>query len=66
MSERFEDKAFSSVGIESNRNRSNEFANKETPKPTKPDETQDTEVTREITVRARSVFRLLVVKSVVV
>ena len=50
MSERFEDKAFGSVGIEANRNRSNEFANKETPKPTKPDETQDTEVTREITV----------------
>lgn len=50
MSQRFEDKAFGSVGIEANRNRSNEFLKKDTQKPTKPDETQDTEVTREITV----------------
>jgi len=48
MTERFEDKVLSDRGV--NRNRSNEFANKNTPKPTKPDETQDTEVTREITV----------------
>jgi len=50
MAQRFEDKAFGSVGIEANRNRSNEFADKKTPKPTKPDETQDLEVTRKITV----------------
>ena len=50
MAKKFEDKAFGSVGIESNRNKSNYFDSKNTPKPTKPDETQDVEVTREITV----------------
>lgn len=48
MAQRFEDKILSDRGV--SRSRSNEFADKKTPKPTKPDETQDTEVTREITV----------------
>jgi len=50
MAQRFEDKVFGSVGIEANRNRSNEFANKDSKPPKTPDETQDTEITREITV----------------
>ena len=50
MAQKFEDKAFGSVGIESNRNKSNYFDSKNTPKPTKPDETQDVEKTTTINV----------------
>lgn len=50
MTQRFEDRAFGKVGLERNRNKSNYFDGKTTPKPTKPDEKQDLEVTRKITV----------------
>jgi len=48
MTQRFEDQYLSDRGV--NRNRSNEFANKDSKPPKTPDETQDTEITREITV----------------
>ena len=48
MAQRFEEKVLSDKGIDSSR--SQQFADKKTPKPTKPDETQDLEVTRKITV----------------